>query len=103
MHEIRLHVTRQAHREPVDVDLAGVEAFGLQENLVPLLGGKSDYFIFERRTITWADAADLAVEQRGTIEVGTHQVANPIVCMEEIARYLRPLDARGQERKWHRR
>src|SRR5205814_9211634 len=103
MHEIRLHVTRQAHREAIDVDLARVEAFGLKENLVPLLVGKSDDFVLERRTIARADAANLAVEQRRAIEVGAHQIANPIVCMEEIACNLGPLDAPSQERKWHGR
>src|SRR2546430_17625065 len=103
MHEIRLHVARQAHREAIDVDLGRVEAFGLKENLVPLLVGKSDDLVLERRTITRADAADLAVEQRRASEVGAHQIANPIVCMEEIACDLRPLDAPGRERKWDRR
>src|SRR5256885_13525247 len=98
MHEIRLHVARQAHREAIDVDLGRVEAFGLKENLVPLLVGKSVDLVLERRTITRADAADLAVQQRRAREVGAHQLANPTVWIVEVACDLRALPAPRAER-----
>ena len=58
VHEIRLHVARQAHREAVDVDLARVEPFRLEKNLVPLLVGEADDLVLERRTVARTDAAE---------------------------------------------
>jgi hypothetical protein len=37
MDEIGLYITRQRHREPVDVDLARVNPFRFEKNLMPLL------------------------------------------------------------------
>ena len=48
VHQLGLHVARQAHRKAVDVDLARVDPFGLEENLVPLLVRETDDLVFER-------------------------------------------------------
>ena len=50
----RLHVDRHAGRHPVHVDLVRIEAFRLQENLVPALVRKFDDLVFDRRTIARA-------------------------------------------------
>ena len=62
VHEIELHIPRQAHREAVDVDLARIDAFRLEEDLVPLLLGEPDDLVLERRTVSRTNAANLPVE-----------------------------------------
>src|SRR6185503_1243383 len=97
MHEIRLHLARQAHRETVDVDLPRVDAFGLEEDLVPLFIRKADDLVLERRTIARADPANLPVEQRRSIEVLAHELAHTPVGVQEMAVDLRPVDrTRGE-------
>ena len=47
MNEIGLDVARQAHRQTVDVNLARVDTFGLEKNLVPLLIRKTHDLVLE--------------------------------------------------------
>ena len=89
VHEIRLNVARQAHREAVDVDLARVHAFRLEKNLVPLLVREADDLVFERRAIPRTDAANLPVEQRRPVDVRAHEIAHAIVRVQQIAVDLR--------------
>ena len=89
MNELLLHVARQAHRKAIDVDLARVEAFRLEKNLMPLLVGKPDDLVLERRAVPRPDAANLAVEQRRAVDVRAHQIADAIVRVQQIAVDLR--------------
>lgn len=60
----RLDVNWHACRHAVDVDLVCVETFGFEEDLVAILVGKLDYFVFYGRTVAGADAFDLAAVKR---------------------------------------
>ena len=55
VNQIGLHLARQTHREPVDINLARVDAFGLEKDLVPLLVGEPDDLVFERRAVARTD------------------------------------------------
>src|SRR5439155_25466986 len=74
--EVALYVPREAHREPVDVDLPGVKTFRLQEDLVTFFLSKPDDLVFERRAVPRPDAADLAVEERRSIDVAPHEIVD---------------------------
>ena len=58
--DLPLHLHGQRGGHAVDVDLVGVEAFGLEEELVLGLVGKLDDLVFDGRAIARADALDLA-------------------------------------------
>src|SRR6266850_3868023 len=58
MDEIRLDISRQRHRKPVDVDLACIETLGLEEDLVPFLVREADDLVFERGTVARTDSAN---------------------------------------------
>src|SRR5439155_10150024 len=59
VHEIALHVARQRHRKPVDVNLARLDTLRLQKDLMALLLGEPHNLVLERRAIARADAANL--------------------------------------------
>ena len=58
VHEVRLHLPRQAHREAVDVDLRRVESLRLEKDLVTLLVRKADDLVLERRAVARTDPAE---------------------------------------------
>ena len=99
MHEVRLHIPRQAHREAVDIDLRRVEPFGFEENLMPFLVREPDDLVLERRAVARPDAANLSVEQRRAVEVRAHQVADAIVGVQQMAVNLWATDPICQERE----
>src|SRR5205814_2940108 len=59
MNQIGLHLARQAGRKAVDVNLAGVETFRFEKNLMTFLVGEPHDLVFERRAIAPADSANL--------------------------------------------
>src|SRR5688572_13793200 len=99
MDERLLHVARKAHRESVDIDLARIDAFGLEENLVPLLLGEPHDLVLERRTVSRTDAADLTVEERRAIDIGANEIAYPIGRVQQVAIDLPALDRSREERE----
>ena len=103
VHEIRLHISRQAHRKPVHINLARADSFRLQENLMALLVGETNDLVFERRAIPRTDAPNLAVEQRRARDVRANEIANAIVGMKEMAIDLRAIDGRREKRERNRR
>src|SRR5438093_12665488 len=56
VNEIGLHLAGQTRRESVDVNLAGVQAFRLEKDLMPFLVGESHDLVFERRAIQRSDS-----------------------------------------------
>ena len=102
VHQPLLDVGRQAHRTAVDVDLPDVPPFRLQEDLVPLVMRKPHDLVFERRTVARADAFDLPVVERRTVDVGPHEVVRALRRMRPVADDLPPLDGVRQERERHR-
>jgi hypothetical protein len=63
-HERELHVVRQRCRDAVGIDLAGVDALGLEEDLVAVLVRKPDNLVLDARAVPRAGAGDRALEQR---------------------------------------
>jgi hypothetical protein len=57
-HEFALHVEGQARRDAVGVDLVGVQALGLDENLVREFVGEAHDLVLDRRAIARPDALD---------------------------------------------
>ena len=66
-----VHGERGGHA--VDVDLVGVEAFGLEEELVGGFVGEADDFVFDGGAVARADAFDLAGEHGGSVDVGADE------------------------------
>src|SRR5687768_7594104 len=56
--QILLHGGRQRSRKTVQVHLIGVVTFGLQEELMAILLGKLNYFVFNRWTVSGAYSLD---------------------------------------------
>src|SRR5262245_20703783 len=60
---------------------------------------KSHDFVFERRTVSWPDALDLAVEERRARDVLPDDVVDPISCVEQVAIDLGTANQTSQEGK----
>ena len=60
VHDLPLHFHGQRSGHAVDVDLVGVEAFGLEEELVLRLVRELDDLVFDGRAVARADALDAA-------------------------------------------
>src|SRR5437867_5178311 len=97
VNEVGLDVARQRHRKTVHIDFAGGDTFGLQKNLVTLLLRKADDLVLQRRTVARADTANLAVEERGPIDVRSNQVPHAIVRVQQVAVNLRAIDRAAHE------
>src|SRR4051812_28373871 len=102
MDELSLNFARQRHGEAVHVNFSRLDPLRLQKYLMPLLVRKADDLVFERRTIPRTDALNLAVEQRGSIDVGADKFPNTIVGVQQMTVDLRTLDRGRQEREAHR-
>src|SRR5439155_11767193 len=102
VNQIRLNIARQRHGKPVHVNLARVDSFGLEKDLVPLLLGKANDLVLERRAIPRSDPSNLAVEERRQREIRPHQIVDAIVRVNQIAVDLRAINRAGQkrERRW---
>ena len=103
MDQLALDSAREAHRKTVHVDLVGVDPLRLEEDLVPFPMGKSHDLVFERRAIPRSHTADLPVEQRRLVDVPANQIVNALGRVEQVTRYLGPIDRVGEERKGLRR
>ena len=68
-----------------------------------LLVGEPHDLVLERRAIARADALNLSVEQRRSIDVGAHEVADAIVGMQEVTVDLRPRGGWRKKREQDRR
>ena len=66
-HQRELDVKRQAGGNAVGVNLVGVQALGLQENLVAVLVGKAVDFVFHTGAVTRPHPFDLAGEHGAAV------------------------------------
>ena len=64
-----LHVVGQRGGDAVRIDGVVVEAFGLEEDLVPLALGEAHHLVLDGRAVARADALDLAGVHRRAGEV----------------------------------
>ena len=85
-HELDLYVIGQAGRDAVRVDLVGVEALGLDEDLVGGPVGEALDFVLDRRAVAGPHAFDLAGVHRRAIAALTDQVVSALIstCYETI-------------------
>ena len=86
--ELELHVERQAGGDAVRVDLAGVEAFGLEKDLVARLSGEAVNLVLDRRAVPRSDALDDAGEHRRTIQSRADDLVRAQVRVRDPAREL---------------
>ena len=98
MDERLLHVTREAHRKPVDVDLVDVQPLGLEIDLMPLPIWEPHDFVLERRTVTRPDSMNLPVVERAAPDVLSHQLPYAIRRIEQPAPEL-IAERRGREKR----
>src|SRR4051795_8802886 len=103
MHQIRLDIRWQAHREAVEVYLVDVQPFWLQKQVMALAIGESHHLVLQRWTISWANALNLAVIERGLPDVQPDEVVDVRSRIKRIAVGLRPVDSVGHEGERHRR
>jgi hypothetical protein len=54
--DCQLHIERQAGGNAVGVEFVGLQAFGLDEDLVRILVGEAVDLVFDRRAVARADA-----------------------------------------------
>ena len=87
-HQRVLHVVRQAGGNAVWVVLVGGQTFGLKKYLVRIFVRETRYFVFNRRTITRADAFDHAGKKRRTIKARADNVVGTFIGMRNPARQL---------------
>ena len=74
--ELELDLTRQRHRESVDVDFVDVESLRFEIDLVPFPIRKPHDLVLERRAIPRSDSLDLPVEERAPTNVAANEIAN---------------------------
>ena len=94
---------RQRGRDAVRIDRVVVEAFRLEEDLVPLAIGEAHHLVLDRRAVAHARGRDLARIHRRAMQVGADQRVGRGVGMGDPAGDLRVGHALGQERERHRR
>src|SRR5262245_10250263 len=70
---------------------------------MPLPMRKPHHFVLERRTVSWADSANLAVEERRLPNIRSNEIVHSIGRVEHVTRDLIAIDCVGLERKRHRR
>ena len=79
--EFQLNIFRKGRGQPLQVELFGMEAAGLDEDLVPLFFREADDLIFNGRAVPGADALDLAAVEGRTFQIGK----------DDLPEYNRPL------------
>ena len=97
VHDLPLHLHGQRGGHAVDVDLVGVEAFGLKEELVLGFVGEFDDFVFDRRAIARADALDAARVHGRAVNVFADEAQGFRRCKSDVAAHLRLEDFFGAE------
>ncbi len=72
----RLDVLRERRREPVDVDLVGRPALGLEEQLVPVAVGEPVDLVLDGRAVARALALNAPGEHGRALEPGPERVVD---------------------------
>jgi hypothetical protein len=97
VHDLELHVCRQTHRKPIQVDLVNVAPLRLEINLVALTLREPHDLVFERWAVARPDTLNLPVEQWRLVDVCQDDVAHAIVGVRQIARCLRDRNRLGEK------
>ena len=78
-HHLDLHILRQRGGEALDVNLLGIQAHGLQEELVAVLVGEAHHFVLNGRAVPGANPLNGAGEEGGTVQIGPDDVVGVLV------------------------
>ena len=77
-------------------------AFGFEEKLMPVLVGKLDDLVLDRRAITRPDTFDLSRIKRRLVQIIADRLMQSVARISDKALDLRLLDLFGRERKCNR-
>ena len=88
MHKLKLDIERQRSRNPVRIDLIGIETFRFDEDLVRGLVGETHHLVLDRWAIARADALDLTTVKRRTIKPATDDLMRALARMRDPAAHL---------------
>src|SRR5690606_37159148 len=88
MHQVQLHIKRQARRYTVGVELVGSQSFRLDENLMAVLIGEAMNLIFYGRAITRTYTFNNAGVHRRTVQATANDVVSAFIGMGDPATYL---------------
>ena len=100
-HQRQLNVERQAGGNPVRIDLARGQSFGLEEDLMPGLARESMHLVLDRRAIAWADPLDDPREHGRAIQSATDDLVRTLVGMRHPARHLPGVHVAPTEEREH--
>ena len=101
-HELDLHVERETRGDAVRIDLAGVEPFRLDEDLVRVTLGEPHHLVLHRRAVPWPRTVDHARVHGRPIQRGPDNLVGPLVGMRDVARHLRRVPVPAPEVREHR-
>src|SRR6185437_8658428 len=87
-HELDLDVERQARGDAVGIELVGLEALRLQEDLVRFLARETMDLVLDRGAIAGTDALDHAGEHGRSVEAAANDVVRPRGRMRDPAAHL---------------
>jgi hypothetical protein len=88
LHEGLLHLEGQAGGNAVGVDLVGIQAFGLHEDLVGVLVGKAFHLVFYGGAVARTHAIDGAGEHGRLAHVGANNVVGALIGPGDPAGHL---------------
>src|SRR5437660_2476268 len=88
MHELELHVERQAGGDAIRVKLVGRETFRLDEDLVARLAGEPMDLVFNGRAIARADTLDHPGEHGRAIERAANHLVRALIRVRDPAGQL---------------
>ena len=98
-----LHIFRQRAGHTANVHLICVHSLWLNKHLMSFFICKTNYFILNRRAITWTSSLDHTRIQRGTIQIGTDNIMGSLIGISQPAGFLLDLHILRicGKRKWH--
>ena len=103
--ELELDVERQRRGDPVGIDLARLQALGLEEDLMVLALREADHLVLDGGAVPRPHPFDDAGEQRRAVEAGADDLVRARVGLGDPARHLarvqRAIPHKGKHR--HRR
>ena len=88
LHGGQLDVERQRGGDAVRIELVRGQAFGLQEDLVAVLVGKTVDLVFDARAVAWPYALDHPGEHRAAVETRADDLVGAGVGMGDPAGHL---------------
>ena len=92
---LHLYLCRHAGREPIDIDLSGVESFRLQKNLVPRFIRKFHHLVLKRRTVPGTYRLNLSTIERRPVQVVPDDLVGTLIAVGDEAGHLGLGDLRG--------